>query len=277
MFQKAVKESRKLRLAIYGVSGSGKTYSALAIASGLGKKIAVIDTERHSASLYADDFKFDVASLDQPTVKNCVAAFKDAKDAGYDVLILDSGSLVWDELLQEVDKIAKAKYRGNTFAAWMEGTPLQKSFINGMMDYPGHVIMTMRAATEYDITKEDGKNKIEKIGLKPQQRAGVDYEFDVVMRIDSNHLAFVEKSRYKIFQDRAIEKPTAELGTEILTYLKGAEPAPKPEPKSVQEMVDACKTIEDLNKLFPTLSDEQKADTKVVEMFKKAKKNLPPA
>ncbi len=59
-FKKAVKAKQKLRLAIDGVSGSGKTYTALSVASGLGGRIAVIDSEHGSSELYADRFDFDV-------------------------------------------------------------------------------------------------------------------------------------------------------------------------------------------------------------------------
>ena len=65
-FKKATKKNAKLRLALFGVSGSGKSFSALRIATGLaGKngKIAFIDTERGSASKYADRFDFDVCEL----------------------------------------------------------------------------------------------------------------------------------------------------------------------------------------------------------------------
>src|SRR5690348_7959535 len=67
-FQRAVKYEAKLRLAIAGPSGSGKTWTALTLATGLadGKGIAVIDTERGSASKYAGDFEFDVLNLDAP-------------------------------------------------------------------------------------------------------------------------------------------------------------------------------------------------------------------
>ncbi|MEG0635799.1 MAG: AAA family ATPase, partial [Pseudomonas sp.] len=59
MFKKAERKQAKLRLALAGPSGSGKTFSALLMAKGLGGRIAVIDTEHGSASLYADIADFD--------------------------------------------------------------------------------------------------------------------------------------------------------------------------------------------------------------------------
>ena len=89
-FIKATKKQSKLRMALFGTSGSGKTFSALRIATGLGKKIAVIDTERGSASKYSDRFNFDVCELEKPTVDNMVKTISEAEENGYDVLIIDS-------------------------------------------------------------------------------------------------------------------------------------------------------------------------------------------
>jgi pantothenate kinase-related protein Tda10 len=67
-FKKAVRKKAKLRLGIEGPSGSGKSYTSLLIGKGLanGGKIAVIDTENSSASLYSHICDFDVADLDPP-------------------------------------------------------------------------------------------------------------------------------------------------------------------------------------------------------------------
>ena len=65
-FTKAERKKAKLKLNLNGPSGSGKTYSALTMASGLGSKVAVIDTENESASLYANEFKFDTLPLRPP-------------------------------------------------------------------------------------------------------------------------------------------------------------------------------------------------------------------
>src|SRR5690349_10453718 len=83
-FKKATKEQAKLRLALIGLAGSGKTFSSLAVATHLvpGGKIAVIDTERGSASLYADRFAFDVLDLDRQGPENYVEAIEAAEQAG---------------------------------------------------------------------------------------------------------------------------------------------------------------------------------------------------
>src|SRR5262245_45143039 len=59
-FTRATKLEAKLRLALAAPSGAGKTYTALQLATHLSGPIALIDTERGSASKYADLFTFDV-------------------------------------------------------------------------------------------------------------------------------------------------------------------------------------------------------------------------
>src|SRR5689334_20811772 len=134
MFQKAVKQEAKLRLAIAGPSGSGKTYTSLAIAANLGSKIALVDTEHGSASKYADVFQFDVMEMEPPFSPNRFSgAIREAQGAGYDVIILDSLSHMWNGtggLLEEVDKIARAKYQNNSFAAWKDATPIYNAFVD---------------------------------------------------------------------------------------------------------------------------------------------------
>ena len=116
-FQKAVKSKSKLRCALFGPSGAGKTFSALSIAKGIGGKVAVIDSERGSASKYADKFEFDVVDLEKKSIDEYVQFIAEAGNAGYSVLIIDSLTHAWQDLLEEVEKLANAKYRGNTWSA----------------------------------------------------------------------------------------------------------------------------------------------------------------
>lgn len=115
-FKKATKSQAKLRAAVFGPSGAGKTFTSLRVATGLadGKAVAFIDTERGSASKYSDRFDFDVLELEDKSISGYCEAIRMAADAGYAVLIIDSLSHAWQELLEEIDKLAKAKYRGNT-------------------------------------------------------------------------------------------------------------------------------------------------------------------
>jgi hypothetical protein len=234
-FRKATKEQAKLRLAVFGPSGAGKTFTSLRVASGLGKSVAVIDTERGSASKYADRFDFDVAQLDgSKDIDTVCANLRDAASAGYEVIIIDSLSHAWQELLDEINKIAKAKYRGNTWSAWSEGTPKQRQLVDAILSYPGHVIATMRSKTEWTTERDDktGKNTPVRVGLAPEQGKSIEYEFDLLMELSVNHVANIIKDRTGKYQDALIDKPGEEFGRELAEWLSdGAAPAaPVPEP-----------------------------------------------
>ena len=86
-FVRASKSAAKARLALVGPSGAGKTYSSLAIATGLGPRIALIDTERGTARKYAGDpFDFDVLELASFSPRAYIEAIAAAARARYDVL-----------------------------------------------------------------------------------------------------------------------------------------------------------------------------------------------
>jgi AAA domain len=231
-FVKAERSAAKLRMALVGPSGSGKTMSALKIGQGLGERIAVIDTEHGSASKYAGDVAdFDVMELSSYHPDRFIEGIQAAAKAGYQVLIIDSLSHAWageGGVLSQVDQIAaRQQSKGNTFGAWREATPLHNKLINAILAAPMHVICTMRAKTEYVLEANDrGKQVPRKVGLAPVQRDGMEYEFDVVGDIDTDHRLVVSKSRYTPLADRVIERPGMELGQELGGWLgSGVEDA----------------------------------------------------
>ena len=228
-FKKATKAAAKLRAAVFGPSGAGKTFSGLRIATGLadGKPIAFIDTERGSASKYSDHFDFDVLELDDKSIEGYVDAIQLAAAEGYEVLIIDSLSHAWQQLLEEIDKLAKAKYRGNTWSAWSEGTPLQRKLVDAILNFPGHVLATMRSKTEWQTSSDgSGKTRPVRVGLAPEQGKGVEYEFDLLMEISTEHIGNVIKDRTGKFQDKLIDKPGEIFGTMLREWLSDGDAKP---------------------------------------------------
>jgi hypothetical protein len=191
-----------------------------------GKPIAVIDTERGSASKYADRFSFDVLELEDQTIDGYVAAIGEAAKAGYAVLIIDSLSHGWQTLLEEVEKLAKAKYRGNTWSAWSEGTPHQRRLVQAILNYPGHVIATMRSKTEWTTVDNNGKKTPQRVGLAPEQGKGIEYEFDLLLEISTEHIGHVIKDRTGKFQDKLIDKPGEDFGKQLAAWLSDGLPSP---------------------------------------------------
>lgn len=219
-FSKATKKDLFARVAIYGPSGGGKTFTALRVASGLGGRIAAVCTEHGAMRKYADRFDFDVIDADEPTVEYMIAAIDAAEKAGYSTLIIDSLTHAWHELLEEVRVIASARYGGNTHAAWGEGTPKQKRFIQAILGAKMNLICTMRAKTDYVVDKTDrGKVTVTRVGLNPEQGKGIEYEFDLLLRISQDHIATVEKDRTGKYQDKCIEFPGEQFGKELSAWL----------------------------------------------------------
>lgn len=240
MFKKAERKQAKLRLALAGPSGSGKTYSALLLAMGLGGRIAVIDTEHGSASLYADIADFDSLELNAPySPERYVEAVTAAEQAGYNVLIIDSYSHEWTGsggCLEANEKLAHQKFKGNTWAAWNETTPRHRRLTDKILTSSLHIICTMRSKTE--TVQGEGK-KILKLGMKSEQRDGTDYEFTVVLDLTHDgHTAIASKDRTKLFEEP--ELITQETGRRLLAWLNSGV---SPEDRAKELLVDALADI----------------------------------
>lgn len=232
MFSKATKSQAKARIAMHGPAGSGKTYTALEWATVLanGGRVAVIDTERASASLYADKFDFDVVSFAPPYHPDrLITVLDEAAKEGYDAVVIDSLSHFWSGaggVLEIVDE-AKSRFKGNTYAAWQVGTPLQQKMIDRILSHPAHVIATMRSKTDWQVDSDNGRVTPVKIGLAPQQRDGVEYEFTLVLDIDVKHRASVSKSRFAGIADRTFSPDeTKQAATQVLNWLTDGKDAP---------------------------------------------------
>ena len=250
-FKKAQRSLSKLRLAIQGPSGSGKTYGALQLAKGLGGRIAVIDTERGSASLYSDIEgmpEFDVLDLDAPfTPERYIEAITAAEQAGYDILIIDSMTHEWSGVggcLEINDALARSRYKGNSWAAWNEVTPRHRKFVDKMLTSTCHIIATMRSKTDTVQNERNGRKVVEKVGIKTEQRDGMDYEFTIVFDVTpTDHIATTSKDRTALFNDPMILN--VEVGQKIASWLSSAKPAPIPVPAIAPAPVDPAPVQDD--------------------------------
>lgn len=228
MFSKATKKKQRARVALMGPPGSGKTYTALTLAKELGQRIAVVDTERGSASKYSGDVAdFDVAELDgQYSPKAYVAAIRGAAEAGYDVLVIDSLSHAWEGqggILSQVDQ------KGGRFDAWKDMDPQLRGLIDAILTYPGHVIATLRTATEWVVEQVERKGRTvsepRKVGLKPKFKDGLEYEFDVVGILDDHNVMTVTKSRCPGLSGAVVAKPGKPFADELRAWLNDGEAA----------------------------------------------------
>ncbi|MDX3033923.1 AAA family ATPase [Streptomyces scabiei] len=229
-FRPANKAGRKGRVSIQGMSGSGKTWTGLSITHGLaeGRRFAVIDTERGAASLYSGigGIHFDTLAMDRYDPRDLARALDAAAQAKYPAVFVDSLSHFWkgtDGTLEQVEK-AKAKYGGNKFAGWKDGTPLQNDMVAAILDYPGHVVCSMRSYTEWVL--DNGKPQ--RVGMRPEQRKGIEYEFDVAVAMDIENTLEVLKSRCPALNRQVIKRPNGarDIAAPLLAWL-AAEPTPE--------------------------------------------------
>jgi hypothetical protein len=244
MFKKAVKRDAKLRLALCGPAGSGKTYSLLSIATELGGPIAYVDTEHGSASKYADLFEFDVQEPEVFDPRQLIEAINAACEAGYKVICIDSLSHYWMGTggeLDLVDAAAKKDRNNNSFAAWKHVTPIHNKLVDTIIAAPIHVLVSMRTKTEWVIEKDErtGKNVPRKVGLAPVMRDGIEFEFDVCGDLDQDNTLVVTKSRCPELAGKVINRPGKEMAQTLKKWLSGSPAAQASAPAQPQQQAPA--------------------------------------
>ena len=217
--RQAQRTQAKIKLALQGPSGSGKTYSALLLASGITdySKIAVIDTENHSADLYANLGDYNVLELSKPfTPERYITAIEVCENAQMEVIIIDSVSHEWEGSGGILD--LHGNMPGNSFTNWAKMTPRHNAFVQKILESPCHIISTIRTKTDYTLSEKNGKMVPEKVGLKGITRDGMDYEFTIVFDLDIKHYATASKDRTNLFMDKPPYVITPNHGEMILNW-----------------------------------------------------------
>ena len=226
--KKAERRKAKLRIGLFGPSGGGKTYSALLLARGIASswdKIAVIDTERGSADLYAHLGDYNTLTLQAPfNPERYIEAINACEQAGVEVIVIDSISHEWEGAggcLQIHEAMT-----GNSYMNWSKVTPRHNNFIEKILQSSCHVICCGRAKQEYALQEKNGKQVPEKLGLKAITREGFDYEMTLCFDIDIKHNASASKDRTGIFADQPAAIITEEFGQKLLAWSNfGSAPA----------------------------------------------------
>lgn len=216
--KQAKKEHVKIKIAVQGCSSSGKTYSSLLLAHGLTKgdltKAVVIDSEAGSSNLYSNLGQFSVLNIEPPfTPEKYIQAIEFCVSSGFDVLILDSISKCWEELLQYHSTIP-----GNSFTSWGKVTPRQNAFVNAILQANAHVILTIRTKQDYVLNLKNGVYIPQKVGCRPIQRQGIEYELDLVFNLNAEHKATVTKNRTGLFLNTPEFAITSAIGQQITEW-----------------------------------------------------------
>ena len=266
--RKSERKNAKIKLALQGSAGSGKTYSSLLIAKGLlggdFTKTAIIDTENRSADLYAHLGDYNVVSMDSPySPERYIEAIELCEKEGMEVIIIDSISHCWDYLID-----VHSNMPGNSFTNWGKITPRQNAFINKILQSDAHVIATMRVKQDYVINQKNGKMVPEKVGLKAIQRNDLDYEFTIVFDIDITHAAKATKDRTGLFIDKPEFIITASTGKKINEWCVNSIGEVE---KRVIIEIKACESVEGLRYIY---SKYPKLQETIKPLILKKKKQL---
>lgn len=231
-----IREAKKTQLAVKvlcsGSSGSGKTYTALRLATGIvnkaGGKIVLINTEGNRGELYADDFKYDIIDLEEPfTPESYIEAIDYAVGQGATVIIIDSLSHEWSYLNELVNNMP-----GNNFNNWGKAKPRHRKLTDYIASSNIHIIATGRGKDEYVMEVNDkGKQTPKKVGVGVQQEKDTEYEYMVTFNIiQDTHVANVMKDNSHLFEGR-YEILTEKDGEALYNWATKGEKAPeRPEP-----------------------------------------------
>ena len=232
-FQKAKREQVWLKVLLSGASGSGKSYSALKMATGIAKKcnsgIAYIGTEGSRNKYYANEFDYDLLELEEPfECEKYMAAIDEAVKAGYKVLIIDSMTHEWKWLNDVHDKMP-----GNSFTNWGKLKPRHHKFMDKVLNSPIHIIATARGKDDWVLEDKNGKQVPKKVGMGQQQDKDISYEYTVSLMISQDtHVASADKDNTHLFDGR-FEVLTENDGEKLYDWANQGE---APTPKAPQHM-----------------------------------------
>jgi len=267
MFKKASRQKLKLRMAIDGPAGAGKTFTALRLAFAIDRRVAVINSESGAVEKYlglAPDgvpFDFDVCTLNEFAPARYTEAILAAGREGYEVIVIDSLTHAWSGSGGALD--LKDKKGGNSFTAWKDITPMHNAMIEAILHSPAHIIATMRSKTDYVLEMDDrGRSVPKKVGMAPIQRAGMEYEFDIYASLDADHFITVTKSRCPDVDAKVVPKPGAGFMEPVIRWLNEGSEIP-PETFAVTEadlakFVARTKAVEKPKTVDEMLADQAK-------------------
>lgn len=255
--QKAERHQVKLRIGLSGPSGFGKTYSALLLAYGITNdwsKIAVIDTENKSASLYSHLGDFNVLSLDEPfTPERYIKAIKVCEESDIEIIIIDSISHEWQG---KSGCLEIHEQLGGRFQDWARVTPRHQAFIDAIILSKCHVISTSRSKVDYSLDKDgNGKTKVMKLGTKSITREGFEYELTVNFEfLNDKHLVSASKDRTELFSGKPEFIISSATGKKLIEWCKQGISI-----DNIKQEINSCETAEELKQVYgkyPNLSAE---------------------
>lgn len=253
--QQAKRHQVKLRLGLSGASGFGKSYSALLLAFGITNdwsKIAIIDTENGSASLYSHLGDYNVLSLEAPyNPERYIEAIKTCEKASVEVIILDSITHEWNGKGGCLDIHGSL---GGRWQDWASVTPRHQAFLDAILQSKCHVITTTRRKIDYSLdTTQNGRTKVVKHGTKEITREGFEYELTVNFElVNDKHLVKASKDRTGLFTDKPEFVINASTGKKLVAWCNEGLSI-----KQISQEIEVCSSLEELKHIYAKYSNVQ--------------------
>lgn len=253
---KAERHQVKLRIGLSGASGFGKTYSALLLAYGITdnwSKIAVIDTENGSASLYSHLGDYNTLTLNEPfNPERYIEAIETCEKASVEVIIIDSISHEWNG---KGGCLELHELLGGRFQDWAKISPRHQAFIDKILHSSCHIITTVRRKIDYALDSDlNGKSKVIKHGTKEITREGFEYELTTNFElINDKHLVRASKDRTGLFMDKPEFVISSNTGKKLIEWCNKGVSIDK-----IKEEILKCETIEALKALYAKYPSFQK-------------------
>lgn len=193
--RKAKREGARLVIGLAGISGGGKTRTAIELAYGLAnfnpEKIGFLDTENKRGSLYSEvlrdntskptDVEFWIGDLDAPfSPQRYIDAIKQFEELGVEVLIIDSVTHEWEGTggCEEIATLANPLK-----PQWNRAKAEHKRFMNALLQSNMHIIVCIRAREKVKLVKVNGKTEYEPQGVMPVTEKNFMFEMTASMTI----------------------------------------------------------------------------------------------
>lgn len=256
LLQPATRKAVAPKIVLSGCAGSGKTLSALLLAAGMidvrtdadWADIVVADADNLSSTYYVDTAFTVGDGVNEPVECVTIGRFtlidfkppyhpdrwikliNEVVEAKKKILILDNFSAEWEGDGGVLDWTRRL---GGRASDWSVTDPAHNRVLDAIRKAPIPIIATLREKQAIEIMKvPDGrggeKTEVRKLGMKPKQREGIEYEFDLQMSIaHDTHTASVGtgKDRTGLFSTRIPSVITPETGRTLANWAKsGDEP-----------------------------------------------------
>ena len=245
---KAQRHQVKLKIGLSSASGFGKTMSSILLAYGITQdwqKIAIIDTENGSASLYSHLGDYNVLTLEEPfSPERYIEAIDTCEKANMEVIIIDSITHEWSG---KGGCLEIHESLGGRFTDWAKVSPRHQSFIDKILNSSCHIITTVRRKIDYSLDSDmNGKNKVIKHGTKEIQREGYEYELTVNFEIiNDKHLVRASKDRTGLFMDKPEFVINSATGKKLMEWCNQGISIDK-----ITTEIEFCNTEDELKKLY---------------------------